>query len=66
MDSHFAGPTRAGKQDQPLWYPVGARHDQGNGQATISAGKRELGGWEAVESGAEMSYGVTERYGAGF
>ena len=51
---------------QPSSSPVGAGHDQGNGQATISKSKRGLGGWEAVESGAEMSYGVTERYGADF
>ena len=46
--------------------PVGARHDQGNGQAAISKSKRGRGGREAVESGAEMSYGVTERYSADF
>ena len=45
---------------------VGARHDQGSSKASISKGKRERGGREAVEMGAKLSYGVTERYGAGY
>ena len=46
--------------------PVGARHDQGSSKASISKGKRERGGREAVDTGAGLSYGVTERYGAGY
>ena len=47
-------------------YPVRARHDLGSKEAKIGAGERERGGREAVETGAKLSYGVTERYGAGY
>ena len=50
----------------PVRNPVSARHDQGSSKASISKGKRERGGREAVEMGAKLSYGVTERYGAGY
>ena len=46
--------------------PVGARHDLGSREAKISEGERERGGRKAVEAGAGLSYGVTERYGAGY
>ena len=46
--------------------PVGARHDLRSREAKIGAGDQGLDGREAVETGAGLSYGVTERYGAGY
>ena len=41
------------------------RQDLRSREAKIGAGDRGLGGREAVETGAGLSYGVRERYGAG-
>ena len=46
--------------------PVGARHDLGTKEAKIGEGEGERNGREAVNTGAGLSYGVTERYGAGY
>ena len=41
-------------------------HALGSRKTKIGEGKRERGGREAVNTGAGLSYGVTERYGAGY
>ena len=58
--------TRFALSSRVLGNPVGARHDLRSREAKIGAGDQGLDGREAVETGAGLSYGVTERYGAGY
>ena len=58
-DFAWSDDPSAPQAQRPSSDPVRAGHAKGSGQAKISKGEQERGGSEAVEAGAEVSYGVT-------
>ena len=46
--------------------PVGAMHGLGSRKTKIGEGKRERGGRQGRKTATKLSYGVTERCGAGY